>query len=59
MTPKDDQQLGGIVMKLIQEFINSAALYTVFMQWFRKERAKEDDPIVDPVVTRRLNITES
>jgi putative membrane protein len=59
MTPKDDQQLGGIVMKLIQEFINSVALYTVFMQWFRKERAQEDEPNVEPLSTSRLNITES
>jgi putative membrane protein len=59
MSPKDDQQLGGIVMKLIQEFINAAALYTVFMKWYRKERAQEDDPIVDPLATIRLNVTES
>ncbi|RED64715.1 cytochrome c oxidase assembly factor CtaG [Cohnella lupini] len=43
MSGKDDQQLGGIVMKLLQEFVNAAALYTVFMQWYRKERAQEDD----------------
>jgi putative membrane protein len=48
MSPKDDQQLGGIVMKLIQEFINSAALYTVFMQWFRTERARDDEATLEP-----------
>lgn len=50
MSAEDDQQLGGIIMKLVQEAINSAALYTVFMQWYRKERATEDDPAVEPVV---------
>ncbi|TFE23653.1 cytochrome c oxidase assembly factor CtaG [Cohnella luojiensis] len=46
MSGKDDQQLGGIVMKLLQEFVNAAALYTVFMQWYRRERSQEDDNVV-------------
>ncbi len=59
MSAKDDQQLGGIVMKLLQEFVNSAALYAVFMQWYRTERARDDDNIPDPVAAGRLNVTES
>ncbi|MFC5407234.1 cytochrome c oxidase assembly factor CtaG [Cohnella soli] len=55
MSGKDDQQLGGIVMKLVQEFVNAAALYTVFMQWYRRERAKEDDNVTDPTAAARLN----
>ncbi|RKP50130.1 cytochrome c oxidase assembly factor CtaG [Cohnella endophytica] len=55
MSGKDDQQLGGIVMKLLQEFVNAAALYAVFMQWYRRERAKEDDNVTDPIAARRLN----
>ncbi|WP_239616110.1 cytochrome c oxidase assembly factor CtaG [Cohnella mopanensis] len=54
MSGKDDQQLGGIVMKLLQEFVNAAALYTVFMQWYRRERAQEEDqtptPIAKPLI---------
>jgi putative membrane protein len=59
MSPEDDQQLGGIIMKLLQEFVNSLALYSVFIKWYRKERAQEDDQTVDSLATSRLNITES
>ncbi|MDI4648487.1 cytochrome c oxidase assembly factor CtaG [Cohnella hashimotonis] len=55
MAPTDDQQLGGIIMKLLQEFVNIAALYTVFMQWYRKERAQDDDPSFDHASSSRLN----
>ncbi|WP_027094638.1 cytochrome c oxidase assembly factor CtaG [Cohnella thermotolerans] len=55
MGPREDQQLGGIVMKLLQEFINIWALFTVFMQWYRKERAQEDDPAFDHASSGRLN----
>lgn len=48
MTPTDDQQLGGIIMKLLQEFLNAWALYVVFMQWYRKERARDDEPSLEP-----------
>jgi putative membrane protein len=58
MSPRDDQQLGGIIMKLVQEFVNAAALYAVFMQWYRRERAQEDDNEKEPVATNRLNATE-
>jgi putative membrane protein len=40
----DDQQLGGIIMKLVQEFVNVIVLFVVFMGWYRRERAKEDEP---------------
>jgi len=49
LSPMDDQQLGGIIMKLLQEFVNAAALYTVFMTWYRKERARDDEPTPDAV----------
>ncbi|REK64375.1 MAG: cytochrome c oxidase assembly factor CtaG [Cohnella sp.] len=55
MTGREDQQLGGIIMKLLQEFINIWALYAVFMQWFRKERAQEEDPALDRSASGRLN----
>lgn len=48
MSGHDDQQLGGIVMKLLQEFVNAFALYIVFMQWYRKERSREDEPGLEP-----------
>jgi len=55
MDAREDQQLGGIIMKLLQEFINIWALFTVFMQWYRKERAQEDDPTFDHASSGRLN----
>lgn len=42
MTPLEDQQLGGILMKFLQEFMNIGALFVVFMQWYRNERAKDE-----------------
>lgn len=55
LTPKDDQQLGGIVMKLLQEFVNSFALYVVFMKWYRRERVVDDDPEPAMPAGGRLN----
>ncbi|MFC4302109.1 cytochrome c oxidase assembly factor CtaG [Cohnella boryungensis] len=48
LSPIDDQQLGGIVMKLLQEGVNVAALYTVFMQWYRRDRSRDSDSVLDP-----------
>lgn len=48
MSATDDQQLGGIVMKLLQEAVNVAALYTVFMQWYRRDRSRENDNVLEP-----------
>lgn len=56
MSPLEDQQLGGIVMKLLQEFVNAAALYTVFMQWYRYERSREDEPVMDAAGNRLNNV---
>lgn len=42
MSAEDDQQLGGILMKFLQEFMNIGALAVVFMHWYRQERERED-----------------
>jgi putative membrane protein len=44
MSAREDQQLGGIAMKLLQEFINIGALFVVFMKWYKQDRAQEDEP---------------
>jgi putative membrane protein len=36
-----DQQLGGVLMKIIQEIIYGVMLFFIFMEWYRKEREKE------------------
>jgi putative membrane protein len=40
-TPLDDQQLGGVVMKVIQEGSLGVALGITVYQWFRRESSKE------------------
>ncbi|MFC0211667.1 cytochrome c oxidase assembly protein [Paenibacillus chartarius] len=39
----DDQQLGGVIMKIIQEITYGAALAFTFFRWYRTERSKEDE----------------
>lgn len=38
LPPLHDQQLGGVIMKLVQEAINAALLYYVFKKWFKQEQ---------------------
>lgn len=40
----DDQQMGGVVMKIIQEMVYGFVLAYSFMKWYRKERREEDYP---------------
>ena len=39
----EDQQLGGILMKLVQETMYGAILFFVFSKWFRREGKDDDD----------------
>jgi putative membrane protein len=41
MEPLEDQQLGGVLMKLIQEAVYGSILVYVFRQWYRKENPKD------------------
>ncbi|MGO4108316.1 cytochrome c oxidase assembly factor CtaG [Paenibacillus sp. YAF4_2] len=41
-SPAEDQQLGGIVMKLLQEFMYGVILAYIFFHWFKREH-KDDD----------------
>ncbi len=46
MPPLDDQQFGGVMMKLMQELMYGAILFYIFMNWFRKDKeSKSIDPI--------------
>jgi putative membrane protein len=38
LPPLQDQQLGGVIMKLVQEGINAALLYYVFRKWYNREQ---------------------
>ncbi|MHA6534437.1 cytochrome c oxidase assembly factor CtaG [Paenibacillus sp. BAC0078] len=41
LSPKADQQVGGIAMKFIQEFIFASMLVFVFYHWYKKENGQE------------------
>lgn len=43
MTPIGDQQLGGVLMKIIQEVIFAVILLTVFRKWWLSERKNPDE----------------
>ncbi|WP_282936293.1 cytochrome c oxidase assembly protein [Paenibacillus sp. RC67] len=43
LTPLSDQQLGGVVMKIVQEVSYDFMLGYVFFQWYRKEKAEAED----------------
>lgn len=43
MSAIDDQQLGGTLMKIIQEIIFAILLGSVFVTWYRKEQRNADD----------------
>lgn len=38
----EDQQLGGIVMKIVQELMYGVILAVIFRQWFRREHTDDD-----------------
>lgn len=42
MSPLNDQQLGGVIMKIMQEVVYISAIGLIFSQWFRLQK-KEDD----------------
>ncbi len=44
----EDQQLGGIVMKLIQEIMYGIILAYIFKQWFKREHTEDDMPQTNP-----------
>ncbi|MGG1513951.1 cytochrome c oxidase assembly protein [Paenibacillus oryzisoli] len=43
LSPLDDQQLGGVIMKILQEIIYGSTLAFIFFRWYRRERRDEDD----------------
>ncbi|MDT9723970.1 cytochrome c oxidase assembly factor CtaG [Xylanibacillus composti] len=51
--PRADQQLGGVIMKLSQEFIYGIILLYIFINWYRKENKEE--PIEESWSNGNLN----
>lgn len=56
MSTQNDQQLGGVIMKIVQEIVFGVMLFNLFFQWYRKDQEKQEklsyDP-VDPKLTER------
>jgi len=48
LKPLEDQQTGGIVMKLIQEVMYGAILAYIFFHWYKREHADDDAPKAEP-----------
>lgn len=45
MPAKYDQQLGGVIMKILQEIIYGSILFVVFLQWYRKEQKDNQENV--------------
>ncbi|HEY0829084.1 MAG TPA: cytochrome c oxidase assembly factor CtaG [Bacilli bacterium] len=54
--PLEDQQLGGVIMKLIQEFVYGTILFFIFYKWYRRENPQD---AVDPMPRERLTVLPS
>mgnify|MGYP001047239803 CR=1 FL=1 len=46
LDPLEDQRLGGILMKLLQELIYGIVLACIFAAWYRKEKDTQDDQLL-------------
>lgn len=51
MPAREDQQLGGVLMKIIQEIVLATILAKVFFEWYKKE-SRDIDPIDESLVQR-------
>lgn len=51
LPPLYDQQTGGVIMKILQEFIYGAVLLKIIKEWFRKEQGG-----VDSVLPARTDV---
>lgn len=48
MDPVEDQQLGGIVMKFVQEIMYGVILWYIFIHWFKREHKDDEMPNTNP-----------
>ncbi|CAN7443640.1 cytochrome c oxidase assembly factor CtaG [Rossellomorea sp. LjRoot5] len=49
-----DQQLGGVLMKIIQEIVFGVVLFNLFFQWYRKDQEQQEKLSYDPVADSNL-----
>lgn len=47
MAPLQDQQTGGVIMKITQEVVYITAIALVFSRWFRLQRAQDEKELLE------------
>ncbi|MBO8176392.1 MAG: cytochrome c oxidase assembly factor CtaG [Bacillus sp. (in: Bacteria)] len=58
MPPIEDQQLGGVLMKIIQEIVYGVVLAQIFFEWYRKEQVESDSINEQALLARNPQTTE-
>ncbi|MEW9669324.1 cytochrome c oxidase assembly protein [Ammoniphilus sp. 3BR4] len=58
LPPLDDQQLGGILMKLVQEIAFGSVLAYIFFRWFRQENPKDAIDMFNPIAEGPQKVKE-
>ncbi|MFJ7728898.1 cytochrome c oxidase assembly factor CtaG [Neobacillus sp. NPDC097160] len=54
MSLVDDQRLGGVVMKIIQEIIYAVVLAQVFFEWYRKDQEESEREMKNHILNPHL-----
>jgi putative membrane protein len=55
MSLEHDQQLGGVIMKIIQEIVFGFVLASLFFQWYKKDQAEADNMVHNYEAARLAN----
>jgi putative membrane protein len=58
MTPLEDQKLGGVIMKIIQEIIFAVILGRVFIMWYRNDQ-KNADRMTEEALKERQRLSQN
>ncbi len=48
MSTMNDQQLGGVLMKIIQEIVFGVVLFNLFFTWYKKDQEQQEKVSYDP-----------
>ncbi|MFC7442220.1 cytochrome c oxidase assembly protein [Laceyella putida] len=59
MSPIHDQQLGGVIMKIMQEIVYITAIGLVFLKWIRQERVKDEAELREWQQQNNMKLKES
>ncbi|WP_064093835.1 cytochrome c oxidase assembly factor CtaG [Rossellomorea aquimaris] len=55
LSTKNDQQLGGVLMKIVQEIVFGVVLFNLFFQWYRKDQEQQENLSYNPKVDTTLS----